>query len=236
MPAARIGLTIYREVAQWGVWHESADLLPASYSFAVQEAGGVALLLAAPRGDYDGIAARVLDGLDGLLLAGGSDVDPGCYGDPRLAATGPADHERDSWEIALTKQALSRNLPVLGVCRGIQVLNTALGGSLVQHVPDLVGSDLHCPVVGVHGRHDVRLEHGSRLGQLLGERTSVATYHHQAVDQLGVGLRATAWADDGLIEGVETAGPDWTVGVQWHPEVHDGAPLFAGFVAACESA
>jgi gamma-glutamyl-gamma-aminobutyrate hydrolase PuuD len=233
VPRPRIGLTAYREPARWGVWAEPADLLPASYASAVGAAGAVALILPAPTEDVDDAAAIALCALDGLLLAGGADVDPARYDAPRGDATGAPRPERDAWEIALTRQAIARGLPVLGVCRGLQVLNTALGGTLVQHLPDVVGHDGHCPVVGEHGRHDVELAAGSRLHGLLGERASVATYHHQAVDRLGDGLEATAWAGDGTVEGIEASNGEWVLGVQWHPEVHDGANLFAGFVRAC---
>jgi putative glutamine amidotransferase len=229
----RIGLTTYREVARWGVWDEPADLLPATYARAIAEAGGIALLLPAPSTDVEAAAAAVLDGLHGLLIAGGADVDPSRYDSVRDPATGAPRLERDAWEISLTQQAISRGLPVLGVCRGLQVLNTALGGTLIQHLPDVVGHDGHCPVVGQHGRHDVELGGGSRLHKLLGTRASVATYHHQAVDQLGAGLEATGWAEDGTIEAIEAADGEWVLGVQWHPEVGDGAMLFADFVQAC---
>lgn len=226
----RIGLTTYREPAAWGVWSEPADLLPASYTGSVVDAGGVALLL--PPGD-PGTADVALDGLHGLVLAGGADVDPARYGAARAAATGPPRPDRDVWEIALAQAALARALPLLAVCRGMQVLNVALGGNLRQHLPDDVGSDLHCPTVGVHGRHAVALATGSTLAQLLGERTQVATYHHQSVDQLGADLVATGWADDGVVEAVELPGRTWVVGVQWHPEAYAGAPLFEAFVTAC---
>ena len=229
----RIGLTTYRERARWGVWDEPADLLPASYADSIFEAGGVAMLLPSPGHDSGELAASALDGLAGLLVAGGADVDPARYGAGRDRATGPARPERDAWEISLIQQAISRDLPVLGVCRGLQVLNVALGGTLVQHLPDVVGTDDHCPIVGEHGRHDVELKSGTRLYALLGDRTTVATYHHQAVDRPGVGLRATGWAADGTIEAVESQDGSWVLGVQWHPEVHDGARLFAGFVEAC---
>src|SRR6478752_1553096 len=158
-PIPRIGLTTYREPAAWGVWNEPADLLPATYAEGVRVAGGVALLL--PPGDVESVAAA-LDGLDGLLLAGGADVDPGRYRAVREPATGPARPDRDEWELALTRAALEGDLPLLAVCRGMQVLNVALGGDLHQHLPDVVGSQLHCPTVGAHGRHNVRLAPGSR--------------------------------------------------------------------------
>jgi putative glutamine amidotransferase len=230
----RIGLTTYREPAAWGVWSEPADLLPVRYAGAVAAAGGVAMLL--PPAGIDGLeaaAAAALDGLHGLALAGGADVDPGRYGAARDVRTGPARPDRDVWELALARAALERSLPVLAICRGMQVLNVALGGDLVQHLPDVAGHDGHLPVVGQHGRHDVRLVRESRVGALLGDCAVVATYHHQAVDRLGAGLVATGWAGDDTIEAFEHTGPAWVVGVQWHPEVHDGVALFAGFVAAC---
>jgi putative glutamine amidotransferase len=228
--APRIGLTTYREPAAWGVWSEPADLLPASYAAGVREAGGVALLL--PPGD-PGTADIALDGLHGLLLAGGADVDPAQYGADRDIATGPPRADRDEWELSLARAAIARDLPTLAVCRGMQVLNVALGGNLRQHLPDDVGSDLHCPTVGVHGRHAVALAAGSALGAALGDRAQVATYHHQSVDRLGTDLVATGWADDGVVEAVELRGSSWVIGVQWHPEAHAGAPLFSAFVAAC---
>lgn len=229
----RIGLTTYREPAAWGVWNEPADLLPTGYADAVAGAGGVAMLLPpAPRDDPEPAAAAAVDGLHGLALAGGADVDPDRYRAARDAQTGPARSDRDAWELALTRVALERGMPVLAICRGMQVLNVALGGDLVQHLPDVAGHDGHLPVLGQHGRHDVRLVRESRVGALLGDCAVVATYHHQAVDRLGSGLVATGWAGDGTVEALEHTGPAWVVGVQWHPEVHDGAALFAGFVQA----
>ncbi len=230
----RIGLTTYREPAAWGVWNEPADLLPVSYSDEVSAAGGVAMLLPpARRADVDSAARAALDGLHGLALTGGADVDPLRYGAARDPHTGPARPDRDEWEILLAQAALERGMPILAICRGMQVLNVALGGDLVQHLPDTIGSDAHCPVVGEHAKHDVRLVPDSRVGELLGQRATVATYHHQAVDHLGAALAAVGWADDGTVEAVEHERADWVVGVQWHPEVRDCGPLFAGFVAAC---
>jgi putative glutamine amidotransferase len=227
----RIGLSTYREPAAWGVWQEPADLLPVRYSAEAAAAGAVPLLLPPARVEQDAARAAIA-GIDGLVLTGGADVDPGRYGadpDPR---TGAPRTDRDGWELLLLHAAREREVPVLAICRGMQVLNVGLGGSLVQHLPDVVGHDGHCPVPGQHGRHHVRLDPDSRVGGLLGRSATVATYHHQAVAELGRGVKATGWADDGVIEAVELD-DGWVVGVQWHPEVHDGAPLFAGFVAAC---
>lgn len=225
-----IGLTTYREPASWGVWAEPADLLPATYADGVRQAGGMPVLLppADPR-----VAEVAADALHGLLVAGGPDIDPTRYGAERDAATGPPRLARDAWELALVHDAIARDLPVLGVCRGMQVLNVALGGDLRQHLPDQVGTDLHCPTVGVHGRHEVALSPDSTLHAVLGDRVEVATYHHQAVGRLGAGLVATGWTDDGVVEGIELAGRRWVLGVQWHPEAFAGEPLFAAFVAAC---
>jgi gamma-glutamyl-gamma-aminobutyrate hydrolase PuuD len=226
----RVGLTTYREPASWGVWSEPADLLPASYAAGIRTAGGVAVLL--PPGD-PATAGDALDAVHGLLLAGGPDVDPAEYGAARDTATGPARPDRDSWELALARAALARDLPVLAVCRGMQVLNVALGGDLRQHLPDDVGTDAHCPTVGTHGRHGVAVAAGSALHAVVGDDAEVATYHHQGVDRLGAGLVATAWAGDGVVEAVELPGRAWVLGVQWHPEAFAGEPLFAAFVAAC---
>jgi putative glutamine amidotransferase len=238
--APRIGLSTYRERAAWGVWDVSADLLPASYSDAIDQAGGVPMLLpptnrSGPTTDLTARADAALAGLDGLLLSGGPDVDPARYGALRQEHTGPARPERDSWEIALAVSAINRGVPVLGVCRGMQTLNVALGGTLIQHLPDVLGHEGHCAVIGVHGHHDVRTAAGSRIEAIQGPRIEVATYHHQGVGELGSDLVATAWTDDGLVEAVELAGPAWVLGVQWHPEMHNGAALFGDFVRACAS-
>jgi putative glutamine amidotransferase len=231
---ARIGVTTYRDTARWAVWDEPADLLPSNYADSVVAAGGVPLLVP-PIVTGAAAADAVLDGLHGLVLAGGADVDPSQYGARRGPNTGPPRPDRDASEALLARAALDRGVPLLAVCRGMQVLNVLLGGTLVQHLPDVVGHEGHCPTPGLHGRHDVSVAEGSRLGALLGSRFGVATYHHQAVADLGRGLVATAWADDGTVEGVELQAQGWTVGVQWHPEVVDGGRLFAGFLAACES-
>ena len=229
-PPPRVGVTTYREPARWGVWHEPADLLPSTYTTAIERAGGVAVLLppTAPRH-----AAAVLDGVAGLVLAGGADLDPARYDAPRDQQTGAARPDRDGWELALAAEALARDLPLLAICRGMQVLNVALGGDLIQHLPDEVGTRAHCPVVGEHGRHAVELADGSRLAEVLGPRPTVATYHHQAVRALGRGLRACGWAADGVVEAVEHPEQRWVFGVQWHPEAYEGHELFAAFVAAC---
>jgi putative glutamine amidotransferase len=230
----RIGLTTYRERAAWGVWDEPADLLPTSYADSISAAGGVALLLPPGAADLVGAAAEVLAGVHGLVLTGGADVDPALYSAARDERTGAARPDRDAWEFSLARAALDLGVPTLAICRGMQVLNVALGGDLVQHLPDVVGSDAHSPVVGEHGRHDVEFAESSRVHAMFGAGTTVATYHHQAVGQVAAELVPTAWAPDGTVEALEHAMAEWVVAVQWHPEVHAGAPLFDGFVAAAE--
>lgn len=230
----RVGITTYREGAVWGVWGQAADLLPTNYSDAVAAAGAVPMLLSpAAMADPEGAARVALDGLHGLVLAGGGDIDPARYGAQRGPHTGPPRSDRDDWEQALVLAALERHVPVFAICRGMQVLNVALGGDLIQHLPDVVGHEGHRPTVGQFARHDVTAAAGSRLADLLGQRAGVATYHHQAVGRLADQLVATAWADDQTVEGVEHRTLPWVVGVQWHPEVHDGAALFGAFVDAC---
>lgn len=227
----RIGITTYREPARWGEWDAPADLLPVGYADGVRDAGAVALLLPPGRAEHAGAA---LDGVHALVVAGGPDVDPEHYGAERHPLTGVPRAERDAWELALVRAALDRDRPLLAICRGMQVLNTALGGTLIQHLPEAVGTDVHSPVVGAFGRHDVVFEPDSRLTAICGTRCEIATHHHQAIDRLGRGLRVCARADDGTIEAVEVEGRTWAFGVQWHPEAHDGAALFTGLVAAAQ--
>jgi putative glutamine amidotransferase len=230
----RIGLSTYREIASWGAWQSLADVLPANYAAGLEAAGGLPMLLP-PLTPDPAVVEGVLDGLHGLLLTGGGDVDPASYGAERDPSTGPARPDRDAWELALARAAELRGMPLLGVCRGMQVLAVAHGSSLVQHLPDLVGNLSHGPTVGVHGRHDVRVASGSRLAGIVGERIVVATYHHQSVADPAPPLVATAWADDGTIEALERPEGEWTLGVQWHPEVIGGEELFEAFVEACRA-
>jgi putative glutamine amidotransferase len=232
----RIGLTSYRERAAWSVWDGPADLLPVTYADSVALAGGAPVLLPSPAAtaarSVDDLANAVIAGLDGLVLTGGPDVDPARYGAERDPNTGHPRVERDEWELALTRLAVERGLPLLCICRGLQTLNVALGGTLIQHLPDRVGHEAHSPTPGIHGRHHIQTAPSSRIAGIYGEQAEVATYHHQAVDVLADGLTATAWADDRTIEAAEGDGSSWLVAVQWHPEVFNGAGLFVEFVAA----
>jgi putative glutamine amidotransferase len=226
----RIGITTYRERAAWGVWDQPADLLPAGYADAVHSGGGAALLLPPGRPES---AGAVLAGLDGLILAGGADVDPNRYGAAPHLRTDRPRPDRDEWEFVLAEAAIRRGTPVLGVCRGLQVLNVLLGGTLVQHLPDRVGTDAHCQAAGVMTDHRVRVDPASWVGSVVGPAAEVAAHHHQGVDRLADGLVAVGWAEDGVVEAVELPGPSWVKAVQWHPEARAGEPLVAAFVEIC---
>jgi len=224
-----VGITTYRETARWGVWNGPAVLVPADYVRQVSAAGGVPVLLPPIADDVE-----VLDRLDALVLAGGADVDPSRYGADRSPRTGPASEDRDEAELALLAAAVERDLPVLAVCRGLQLLTVLRGGTLVQHLPDVVGSDAHVPSPGTYGDNAVRIQPGSRLAGLIGTEATWACHHHQAVDRLGDGLTAVAWAADGTLEAAELDGARFVVGVQGHPEVGGDARLFRGLIEAAQ--
>jgi len=234
-----VGLTTYLQQSQTGVWDVRASFLPAIYFEGVGLAGGISMLL--PPQHVDGaIADRVLDGLDGLIITGGRDVDPATYGAPAHPATDVpmADsRSRDAFEFALLRAALRRRLPVLGICRGAQVLNVALGGTLHQHLPDVVGHTRHQQGNAVFTTSSITTVPGSRVAALVGPDTEAQCYHHQAIDRVGDGLVVSASDADGVIEAVEidpSQHPDqWLVAVQWHPEERlDDLRLFAGLVGA----
>lgn len=226
-----IGVSAYAEEARWAVWDLPASVVPQRYLDKIVAAGGLPVVLPAVAGVED-----VMPRLDGLMLIGGGDVDPVRYGAAPHAETGRVSAGRDDAELALLRRALDLRLPVLGVCRGLQLLNVALGGTLHQHVPDLVGHGGHGGAAGVFARHGVRLCPDGGLARAL-NRTAldVPSYHHQAIDRLGVGLLPVAWSGDGLIEAAELAGHPFTVGVQWHPEADEDGALFTAFVAAAAS-
>jgi putative glutamine amidotransferase len=227
-----IGLTTYLEQTQSGVWNVRASFLPHIYFEGVTLAGGIAVLLP-PQPVDDDIAARVLGGLDGLVIAGGKDVDPARYGQAAHPKTDEPRRDRDAWEFALLAGALRRRLPVLGICRGAQVLNVALGGTLHQHLPDAVGHSRHQPGNAVFSTSRVDVVPGTRLARLIGESSDEQCYHHQAIAELGDGLVVTARDTDGVIEAVELPGEPFVVAVQWHPEERlSDLRLFAGLVEA----
>jgi putative glutamine amidotransferase len=221
-----VGITTYVEPARWGQWELPAALIPYSYVQAVERAGGRALLV--PPSE-DGVE-ETLDAVDGLLFSGGSDLDPGSYGAEAHPATVGVRAERDRAELALLSAALARDLPVLAVCRGSQVLNVALGGDLVQHLPEVVGHDTHKERLGEFSDHSVAVAAGSRLGSLVGERAPVKSSHHQGFGRVGEGLVPTAWADDGTVEALEDPSRRFLVGVLWHPEEGEDGALFRALV------
>jgi len=227
----RIGLTTYVEVARWGVWDRPAVVLPHSYVASVVAAGGLPVLL--PPGPPGDAAARTaVDGVDALILTGGADLAPERYGAELHPETRGARPDRDRWEIDLLAAALDGDVPVLAICRGVQVVNVAFGGTLHQHLPDVVGHEGHRPSPAVLGATGVRLASGSAVAGILGDELKVPCYHHQALDRLGDGVVATGWADDGTVEAIEVAGRRFALGVQWHPEDGDDPRLFDALVAA----
>ena len=222
-----IGITTYLTSARFGVWEEDSALIPAAYVRAIEAAGGRALLVPP---SLDGID-ETLDRLDGLLFSGGSDLDPDLYGQEVHPETNGVVPERDRAELALLSAALERDMPVLAVCRGSQILNVALGGDLVQHLPDVVGDDKHKHTPGAFSDHDVDLVPGTRVRQILGDHTPVKSHHHQGYGQLGEGLREAARADDGTVEALEDPTRRFAVGVLWHPEASEDFALFEELVS-----
>jgi putative glutamine amidotransferase len=221
-----IGITSYAEEIQWGVWNEEAALIPLSYVRAVEHAGGRPLIVP----PSDDALAETLGALDGLILSGGGDVDPGLYGagaHPETDSPGP---ERDNAELRLLQAALELDMPVLAVCRGSQLLNVARGGDLVQHLPDELGHERHKHEPGQFSDHSVRLDPGSRVGTILGDHAPVKSHHHQGYGRLGDGLREAAWADDGTVEALEDPDRRFAVGVLWHPEEGEDFALFRALV------
>ncbi|WP_407563831.1 gamma-glutamyl-gamma-aminobutyrate hydrolase family protein [Streptomyces sp. 184] len=223
-----IGISTYLvDEARWGRWRLPAALLPAGYHRLAQRAGGLAALLPP---DDPARAAETLRRLDGLVVAGGPDLDPARYGAPadaRTDAVTPTSRERDAWELALVDAALAAELPLLGVCRGAQVLNVARGGTLCQHMEG------HRESPGVFGAHEIKPVPGTRLAALLPEAVTVPAYHHQAIAELGDGVIASAYAADGVVEAVEL--PDagaFALGVQWHPEMGEDVRVMRGLVEA----
>ncbi|MGE0066611.1 MAG: gamma-glutamyl-gamma-aminobutyrate hydrolase family protein [Solirubrobacterales bacterium] len=234
MSAPAIGICAAIERVSWGVWDGyEVTLAPRSYVTAVQRAGGLGIVLPPD----DAVAAEpdlLLDRVDALILAGGADIDPASYGaetHPETKGTWP---ERDRFEIALARRALERDMPVLGVCRGMQLLNVALGGTLDQHLPESVGNEVHRAVGGTFGEHHVRLAPGSLACAAAGvEGFVVWSHHHQGVDRVGEGLQVSGWSvEDDLVEAIELPGKRFALGVVWHPEEDPDSQLIAALVEA----
>ena len=221
-----IGITSYAEEVTWGAWVEAAALVPLSYVRAIERAGGRPLVVPPSEDSIE----ETLAVLDGIVFSGGSDLDPAQYGDEPHPETDEPREVRDRAEMALLTAALKRDMPVLAVCRGSQVLNVALGGDLVQHLPDTLGHEGHRHKPGAWSDHEVKLEPESRVGGLLGERAPVKSHHHQGYGRIGAGLRETGWADDGTVEALEDPDKRFAVGVLWHPEAGEDRALFEALV------
>ncbi|MEI3846089.1 MULTISPECIES: gamma-glutamyl-gamma-aminobutyrate hydrolase family protein [unclassified Microbacterium] len=233
-----IGLTTYLEQATQGVWDVRAAFLPQVYFDSVTASGGIAVLLPPQHSSATDVrvedaADAVLDGLDGLILTGGLDVQPELYGAERHPTTDPARPDRDAWELALFRGAEARRMPVLAICRGLQLVNVARGGTLHQHLPEVLGTERYRVGGGVFATNEVHVDDGTRLAALVGAGPmDVHSYHHQGIDRLGDGLVVTARTDDGLVQAFESDGDGYVLGVQWHPEQNqEDRRLFAGLVA-----
>jgi putative glutamine amidotransferase len=233
-----IGICAAVERVSWGVWSEyEVTLVPRSYVRAVQRAGGIGIVLPPD----DAVAADpglLLDRVDGLILAGGADVDPASYGAEPHAETRGIWPDRDRFEIALVRAALERDMPLLGICRGMQLINVALGGTLDQHLPDSVGNGIHRAVSGTFGEHHVRLAPDSLACAAAGiEGFVVWSHHHQGVEQVGDGLRVSGWSvDDDLVEAIELPDRRFALGVVWHPEEDPDSKVIAALVDAARGA
>lgn len=214
-----IGLTTYRQRSQTGVWDVEAAFLPAEYFDAVNRAGGIAVLIP-PQLVSTEDAARILSGLDGLIISGGRDVDPALYGQTPGEHTDKPDQKRDALEMALYEVAIEKNIPFLGICRGQQVLNVKRGGTLIQHLPDVVGSTKYQLGNAEYTIAKIDVSPDTLLSRSLAGDSTVtgALYHHQGIDQLGDGLTVVARSEDGIVEAVELSNHPFGLAVQWHPE------------------
>lgn len=227
-----IGLSCYVEPASWGAWRDvSAALLAHGYVSHVERAGGMPLLVPPVAGRADADWSTLVASMDGLVLVGGADIEPARYGAGPHPYVQPPRPDRDDTELGLVRAADAADLPVLGICRGMEVLAVAAGGTLEQHLPDRLGHDGHSPGPGAYGKVEVHTAARSRLRAIVGERVAVHCHHHQAI-ATHPGYDASAWADDGTLEAFEDPRRSFRVGVQWHPEVDDDNRLFAALVTA----
>jgi gamma-glutamyl-gamma-aminobutyrate hydrolase PuuD len=221
-----IGITSYAEEVRMGVWTEEAAVVPLAYVRAVEHAGGRPLVVPPVE---EGVE-ETLDALHGVIFSGGGDVDPGLYGAAPHGETDAPKPWRDEAEMRMLEAALARDMPVLAICRGSQLLNVARGGDLVQHLPEVVGHEKHRHEPGAFSDHSVNVAQDSRLGGLLGVHAPVKSHHHQGMGQIGDGLREVAWAEDGVVEGLEDPAKRFALGVLWHPEEGEDFALFKGLV------
>jgi putative glutamine amidotransferase len=237
MSRPTIGVTAATEKVSYGVWSEvQAFMSPASYAWAVQRAGGRPILLPPDPEDAEN-PDGVLDLLDALILTGGAgDVDPALYGQEPHPQTGPVQEERDTYELALARAAIEREMPLLGICRGMQIINVAYGGGIEQHLPDVLGHEEHRHTPGTFADHEVDLEPDSVAARAVGGgrtlgRTLVKSHHHQGVREIGAGLAATGWSDDGAVEAIEDPSCPFVLGVLWHPEEDEKSRIIETLVS-----
>ena len=235
-----IGVTTYLEPVVMGLWNRPGSMLPQVYSDCVITAGAAVMTLP-PQPPTPDAANAILDGLDGLIITGGKDVDSRRYGQEPHPTNDEPRLDRDALEDTLLQRALARDIPFLGICRGMQVLNTTLGGTLIQHLPDVIGSTKYNAGGGVFTRNPAITVPGTRVAELLGDRVTVQSYHHQALDRVAPGLTVSArgvdGSDDGIVQAVDIDGVTFGVAVQWHPEESpDDLRLFQALVAAAEAA
>lgn len=226
-----IGITTYAERARFGVWDTETAVLARTYPDSVARAGGVPVLLPPVGNGF----AELVNRLDGLILAGGADIDPARYDAPAHPETAGIQPDRDAYEYGLLAAGLAVDLPILAICRGAQILNTALGGTLHQHLPDKIGTDDHRQVPGTFTGNRIAIEPGCRTADILGTATSAQCHHHQALARIAAELTVVGTASDGTIEAVEAPGYGFVLGVQWHPEENPGDDrLMAALVEAAE--
>ena len=231
-----IGVTCNVEVVRYGLWTEPAAMVPFTYVTAIARAGARPLLLAPTPADLDD-PSELLGLLDGVLITGGSDLDPARYGAEPHAETTPTSAERDAFELMLVRAAAERDLPCLGICRGMQIVNVAYGGTLDQHLPDRLEDDIHRGAGGDFADHRVRVEPGSLAALAAGaEEVAVKSYHHQGVTRIGEGLRVTGHAGDGTVEAIEDPARRFVLGVLWHPEEDEADRLIGAFARECREA
>jgi putative glutamine amidotransferase len=233
-----VGICATDERVSWGAWYRyPVSMAPHAYVTSLQRVGAVGIVLP-PDDVVTADPDLLLDRIDALILTGGADIDPATYGAEPHRETKGTSPQRDRFEVALTQRALDRDMPVLGVCRGMQLLNVALGGTIDQHLPESLGSELHRTIAGVFGPHEVRLDPESLVCEAEGAEMVVAlSHHHQGVDRVGDGLRVCGWSvEDDLVEAIELPDKRFAIGVVWHPEEDEESHLIGALVEAAGGA